>query len=102
MQRALAEGSQFLFPSVRIRREGEMALPPAQMTTNLPTDLRAVGMEDKWYTMHSFRVGAVASRNMDGTAMGIPMEYIWCKSTTVRHRYVGSVLAKRHSSRRTP
>ena len=79
-----------------------MALPPAQMTTNLPTDLRAVGMEDKWYTMHSFRVGAVASRNMDGTAMGIPMEYIWCKSTTVARRYVGSVLAKRHSSRRTP
>ena len=51
-------------------------LTPALMTTNFQTHLRAAGMEDKWYTMHSFRVGEAASHNMDGTPMDVLMEYV--------------------------
>lgn len=55
-------GSLFLFPSVLEGGEkGEPALTPAQMTTNLPTHLRATGMEGTRYTMHSFRAGGAAS-----------------------------------------
>ena len=53
----------------RRRGEGSLALTPAQMTINLPTHLRAAGMEVKRYTMHSFRVGEAAGPNMDGQAM---------------------------------
>ena len=63
-------------------------LTTAQMTTNRHTHLRAEGMEDKWYTIHSFRVGGEASHNMDGTAMGVLMEYVRFKSATVTRRYV--------------
>ena len=43
IQWTLAEGSGFLFPSVLEGGEkGELALTPAQMTTSLPTHLRAV------------------------------------------------------------
>ena len=47
MQWALAEGSRFLFPCVLEGEKSELALAPAQMTINLPTHLRAVGLEDK-------------------------------------------------------
>ena len=46
------------------------------MTTNLQTYLRAAGMKDKRYTMHSFRVGGAASHSMDSTAMDVLMEYV--------------------------
>ena len=59
------------------------------MTTNLHTHLRAAGMEDKRYTIHSFRVGAAASFNMEVTAMDVLMEYVGWKSATVTRRYVG-------------
>lgn len=51
-------------------------LTAAQMTTNLQILLRATGMTDKRYTMHSFRVGGAASHNMDGLAIGVLMEYV--------------------------
>ena len=57
-QWALAEGSGFLFPSVLESGAKEnLALTPAQMASNLQTHLRPAGMEDKRYTLHSFRVG---------------------------------------------
>ena len=87
MQWSLAEGPRLPFPSVvEGGAKGELALTPAQMTTDLQTHLRAVGMEDKWYTMHSFRV---PSHNTDGTAMDVLMEYVGWKSATVARRYVG-------------
>ena len=90
MQWSLAEGSRFPFPSVlEGGRKGELALMPAQMTTNLQTHLRAASMEDKWYTMHSFLVGGAASNNLDGTAIDVLMEYVGWKSATVARRYVG-------------
>ena len=58
----------------RRRGEGNLALTPAQMTTNLPTHLRAAGMEVRRYTMHSFRMRGAASHNMDGTAMDLLMK----------------------------
>ena len=77
MPRSLAEGSGFLFPSVLVGGgKGELALMPVQMTTNLQTHLRAVGMEDERYTMLSFRGRGAASRNMDGTAMSVFMGYL--------------------------
>ena len=77
------------FPSVlEGGKKGEPVLTTAQMTTNRHTHLRAEGMEDKWYTIHSFRVGGEASHNMDGTAMGVLMEYVRFKSATVTRRYV--------------
>ena len=58
MQRSLAEGAGFLFPSVLERGEkGNLALTPAQMTSNLQTHFCGQRMEDKRYTLHSFRVG---------------------------------------------
>ena len=88
-QWSLAEGSPFPFPSVlEGGKKGEPVLTTAQMTTNRHTHLRAEGMEDKWYTIHSFRVGGEASHNMDGTAMGVLMEYVRFKSATVTRRYV--------------
>ena len=58
MQWSLVEGSGFLFPSVLEGREkGGLALTPAQMTTNLHTHLRAVGMEDKRFTITLFEWG---------------------------------------------
>ena len=90
MEWALAEGSGFLFPSVRDNGEkGNRALTPAQMTSNLQTHLRAAGMDDKRYTLHSFRVGGAASHHMDGTAMDVLMEYVGWKSAAVASRYVG-------------
>ena len=90
MQWSLAEGSRFPFPSVlEGGRKGELALMPAQMTTNLQTHLRAASMEDKWYTMHSFLVGGAASNNLDGTAIDVLMESVGWKSATVARRYVG-------------
>ena len=70
-------GSRFLFPSVLEGGEkGEQVLTPAQMTTNLLTHLRMVGIEDKRYTMHTFRVGGATSRNMDGTAIDVLAEHL--------------------------
>ena len=37
---------------------------------------RPASMRDKRYTLHSFRVGGGASRYIDGTAMGVLVEYI--------------------------
>ena len=90
MQWSLAEGSGFLFPSVLEGGEkGELALTPAQMTTNLQTHLRAAGMEDKRCMMHSFRVEGAASHDIDGTAMDVLMEHVGWKSKTVARRHVG-------------
>ena len=59
-----------MFPSgLEGGEKGELALTPAQITTDLQTHLRAAGMEDKRYMMHSFRVGGAASHNMNDTAM---------------------------------
>ncbi|CAN0147179.1 unnamed protein product, partial [Laminaria digitata] len=81
-------GQGFLFPSVLESGEkGDLALTPAQMTTN-QTHLRPAGMEGKRYTMHSFRVRGAASHNMDGTAMDVLMEYVGWKSSTTARRYV--------------
>ncbi len=77
MQRSLAEGSGFLFPTVGAGgKKGDRAMTPAQMTTNLQSHLRVARMEDKRYIMHSFRVGGAASLGMEGTAMDVIMEYV--------------------------
>ena len=90
MQWALAEGSGFLFPSVRDNEEkGNLALTPAQMTANLQAHLHAAGMEDKRYALHSFRLGGAASHHMDGTAIDVLMEYVGWTSAEVAGRYVG-------------
>ena len=90
MQWALAEGSGFLFPSVRENGEkGNLALTPAQMTANFQAHLRAAGMGDKRYTLHSFRLGGAASHHMDDTAMDVFMEYVGWKSAAVVGQYVG-------------
>lgn len=45
---ALAEGSGFLFPSVLENgAKGNLALTPAQITSNLQIHLRAAGVEEK-------------------------------------------------------
>ena len=89
-QWALAEGLGFLFPSVQENGEkGNLVLTPAQMTANLQAHLREADMEDKRYTLHSFRVGGAASHHMDGTAMDVLMEYVGWKSAAVAGRYVG-------------
>ena len=67
----------------------ELASTPAKMTANLQTHLRAAVMEDKRYTMLSFRVEEVASRNMDLTAMGVLKEYVGRNCTSLARRYVG-------------
>lgn len=90
MQWSLGDGVGFLFPTVlEDGTKGELALTPAQMTTNLQAHLRVAGMADQKYTLHSFRVGGAASHNMDGTAMDALMEYVGWKSTPVSRRYVG-------------
>ncbi|CAM9728164.1 unnamed protein product [Pylaiella littoralis] len=90
LQWSLGEGAGFLFPTVRDDgTKGEVALTPAQMTTNLQAHLRAAGITDQRYTLHSFRVGGAASHNMDGTAMDVLMEYVGWKSTPVARRYAG-------------
>ena len=62
MQWSLAEGSGVCFTSVLEGGEkGELALTPAQTTTNLQTHLRVAVMEDPRYTMQAFRVGGAAS-----------------------------------------
>jgi len=91
MQWSLAKGSGLLFPSVLEGGEkGGVALTAVQMTTSLQAHLRAAGMEYKRYTMHSFRVGGAASHKMDGTAMGVLIEYVGWKSAVVARRYVGA------------
>ena len=88
MQWSLARGSEVLFPSAQNGgREGELAMTPTQKTTNLQVH-RAAGMEDKRYTMHSFRMRRAASHDMDITAMDVPMEYVGRKSATLPRRYV--------------
>ena len=88
MQWSLVEGFGFLCPSVLDGgKKGELALTPTQMTTN-PQTHRAAGMEDKRYTMHSFRMERAAGHNMDGTAIYVLMEYVGRKSATVPRRYV--------------
>ena len=88
MQCPLAEGSGFLFSSVLDGGDkGQLALTPTQMTTNLQTH-GAADMEDKGYTMHSFRMGRAAGHNMNGTAMEVLMEYVGWNSSTVSRRYV--------------
>ena len=90
MQWALAGGSGFLFPSVRENGEkGKLALTPAQMTANLQAHLRAAYMEDKRYTLHSFRVGGATSHHMGGMAMDVLMKYAGWKSAAIAGRYVG-------------
>ena len=46
------------------------------MTAKFPVHLRAAGMEDKRYTMHSLRGGgaAIDSHNINGTAMDVLIE----------------------------
>ena len=89
MQWSLAEGSGFLFPSVPEGGEkGELALTPAQMTTNLQTHLQAAGMENERYAMHFFRVSGAASHSMDGTTTDVLMGYVGWKSATVARRSV--------------
>lgn len=63
------------------------------MTSNLQTRLRAASMEDKRYTMPSFRVGGPASRSMHGTAMDALMEYVGWKSVAVARRNVGITMS---------
>ena len=70
MQWALVEESGFLFLSVlKGGEKGNLAPMPAQMTSNLLAQLRAVSIEHKRYTLHSHRVGGAASHRMDGTTM---------------------------------
>ena len=84
MQWSLAKGTGVLFPTVLEGGEkGDVALTAVQMTTSLHAHLRAAGMEYKRYTMHSFRVGGAASHKMDGTAMGVLIEYVGWKSAAV-------------------
>ena len=59
--------------SSRSLGEGNPGVDAGADDHHLSTHLRAAGMEDKWYTMHSFRVGGTASHNMDGTAMNVLM-----------------------------
>ena len=93
-QWSLAEGSGLLFPSVLEGGEkGDVALTAVQMTTSLRTHLRAAGMANKRYTMHSFRVGGAASHHMDGTALDVLMEYVGWKFASVVCRYVGVTAA---------
>ena len=88
MQWSPAEGSGFLFSSVLGGGEkGELALTATQMTTN-PQTHRAPGMEDKRYTMHSFRIGRAAGHNKDSTAIDVLMENEGRKSATVSPRCV--------------
>ena len=58
------------------------------MTSNLQIHLRAAGMDDKRYAMHSFRVEGAATHNMDGTAIGVRTEYVGWKPAPVARRYV--------------
>ena len=69
--------------------KGNLALTPAQMTTNHPTRLRAAGMEDKRYTTHSSRMQGAASHNMDGTVINVLMN-MWARPMcrTGRHKTV--------------
>ena len=77
-----------MFPSVLERGEkGNLALTPAQMTSNLQTHLQAAGIEDKQYMLHSFRVGGAASHHMDGAAIDVLMEYVGWRSLAVGVRY---------------
>ena len=65
-------GSGLLFPSVLEGGEkGELAFTLALMTTNLQIHLRAARMEDKRYTMSSFRVGRAATHSMDFTGVDV-------------------------------
>lgn len=69
----------------------ELALTPAQMTTNLQTNprtrLQAAGRKEERYTMHPFRVGGAASHNMDGMAMNVLTEYVGWESAAVARIY---------------
>lgn len=87
MQWALAEGVRVpVAERFRGGEKGELALMPAQAITNLPTHLRAGGMEDKRYTMHFFRAGeAAASHNMDGTTMGVNLWNTWGRFPKLSH-----------------
>ena len=88
MQCPLTEGSGFHFSSVLDGGDkGELALTPTQMTTNLQTH-GAADMEDKGYTMHSFRMGRAAGHNMNGTAFEVLMEHVERNSSTVSRRYI--------------
>lgn len=83
-------GGAFLFPSVlESGAKGNVVLMPAQMTSNVQIHLRGAGMEDKRYILHSFRVGAAASHDMDGTTMDVLMEYSEWTSSAAISRYVG-------------
>ena len=76
----------------RSRRRGEGGTRvDAGADDHQPPDTPAGGytMEDKRYAMHSFRVGGAVSRNMDGTAMNVLMEYVGWTSATVARRYLG-------------
>ena len=83
-----AEGSGFLLPSVLECVKKKLAMTPAQMTTNSQTRFRGASMEDKRYTMRSFRVEGAANQSMDGTAMDALKGYVGWKSVTVARRYV--------------
>ncbi|CAM9837951.1 unnamed protein product, partial [Laminaria digitata] len=76
-QWSLAAGSGFLFSSVlEGGAKGDLALTPAQRTTNPQTRLREAGREDKWYTTNSPQVGGAASHDIDDTAMDVLAEYV--------------------------
>ena len=101
MQWALGEGSGFLFPTVVENGDkGNLALTPAQRTSNLRTHLSAASVEDKRYTLHSFRVGGAGSHHMDNTAMDSLKEYVGWRSAAVAGRYVGVTASTAVSRRR--
>ena len=100
MQSALAEGSGFLFRSVLgSGAKGNLAMTPAQITVNLQTHyLRKTDMEDKRYTLRSFRVGGSASHHIDGTAVNVLTEYVGWRSSAVASKYYVGVTASTAAS----
>ena len=60
-----------------------------QIATNLPTHLRAAGMEDKRYTLHSFQEGGATNHDEDDMNLDVRMEYEGWKSAVVARSYVG-------------
>ncbi|CAM9535322.1 unnamed protein product [Laminaria digitata] len=69
-----------VFPAVRA--DGgrcRLSVTTAQMTVSLQAHLRVAGLEDKRYTMQSFRVGGAGSQHLAGTAVGAVMQLVGCK-----------------------
>ena len=87
--KTLAEGSAFLFLSVLKNKDKEnLALTPAQMTSNLHTHWHPAAMVNRRYTLHSVRVGAAASHVMDFAAVDVLKEYVGRRFAAIAGRYV--------------